>query len=270
MEEVYAELQKLGFSKYECKAYVGLLQHHPVTGYEISKRTGVPRSMIYEVLGKLLDKGAIYLVPSDPVKYVPIPANELIQRLRKQIEQSFSFLERKLNALESERGVDVIWHIRNDEMIIKEMIEMVEKAKNELWLSIWEPQIPMIKEAVEKRIHEGIPVFSILFGAPEIQLGFTFHHNYMPPDVVKERIGGNLTIVTCDGQEVLIANFLENATSWAVKTHDPALVLVATEYIRHDIMIGAITREFGSDKLDSLWRNDPDLVHIVTGRRFSP
>lgn len=74
MEAIFTELQKLGFSPYECKAYVGLLKNSPVTGYEVSKRTGVPRSMIYEVLGKLLDKGAIYVVPSEPVKYSPIPA----------------------------------------------------------------------------------------------------------------------------------------------------------------------------------------------------
>lgn len=56
MDEIIKELQKLGFSQYECKAYIGLLKHSPVTGYEVSKQTGVPRSMIYEVLGKLMDK----------------------------------------------------------------------------------------------------------------------------------------------------------------------------------------------------------------------
>ncbi len=44
----------------------------------MSKQTGVPRSMIYEVLGKLMDKGAVHIVPSEPVKYVPVPATELI------------------------------------------------------------------------------------------------------------------------------------------------------------------------------------------------
>lgn len=76
MDEIMKELQRLGFSQYDCKAYLNLLQNSPVTGYEVSKRSGVPRSMIYEVFGKLLDKGAIYTVPSEPVKYVPLPAEE--------------------------------------------------------------------------------------------------------------------------------------------------------------------------------------------------
>ncbi len=129
MENIYKELQKLGFSQYECKAYVGLLKHSPVTGYEISKRTGVPRSMIYEVLGKLLDKGAVYTVPSEPVKYSPVPAAELIDRLRKSFARSFDFLEKNLTALEGEREADVIWHIRSDEQVLAEMHELIDSAR---------------------------------------------------------------------------------------------------------------------------------------------
>ncbi|MEN0665132.1 helix-turn-helix domain-containing protein [Caldifermentibacillus hisashii] len=268
MESIYIELQKLGFSQYECKAYIGLLKNSPVTGYEVSKRTGVPRSMIYEVLGKLLDKGAIYVVPSEPVKYSPIPAKDLIQRLRKSFEETFDILEQQLPSIESERETDVIWNIRSHEHVIEEMQNMIRSAKNELWLSVWEKQVPQIKEAVDERVKEGIHIFTILFGAPDTQLGLTFHHNYMPPDVVKKRMGGHLTVAARDGEEVLIANFTERSFAWAVKTTDPALVLIATEYIRHDIMIEEITKEFGADKLDALWRTNIDLSHVVKGNRF--
>ncbi|SCB67501.1 Protein of unknown function [Bacillus mycoides] len=58
----------------------------------MSKQTGVPRSMIYEVLGKLMDKGAVHLVPSEPVKYVPVAAKGLMDRMRKAFERSFELL----------------------------------------------------------------------------------------------------------------------------------------------------------------------------------
>ncbi|MCE5169049.1 TrmB family transcriptional regulator [Paenibacillus profundus] len=269
MDEIVAELHKLGFSQYEAKAYVGLLKTSPITGYEISKRSGVPRSMIYEVLGKLLDKGAIYTVPSEPVKYAPVPAAELMNRLRKSYEQSFDYLEHALSGMESEREVDVIWHVRSDQRVIDEMIDMIENAKEELWLSVWEPQVPPIQSAIQQRVQAGASVFSIVFGAPEIELGNTYHHNYMTPDVVEQRMGGHLTIVSRDGEEVLIASFSDHAPAWAVKTCDPALVLVATEYIRHDIMVEEVTREYGPERLDRLWRTKPDLVHVVTGLRFN-
>ncbi|MBY0595352.1 TrmB family transcriptional regulator [Bacillus bingmayongensis] len=268
MDEVMKELQKLGFSQYECKAYIGLLKHYPATGYEISKQTGVPRSMIYEVLGKLMDKGAVHLVPSEPVKYVPVSATELMDRMRKDFEKSFDFLDQKLNGLEQERQVDVISHIRTDERIIKEISNIIERAEEELWISVWEQQVTELESLIQRKEQEGVHIFSILFGAPETKIGTTFHHNYMTPDVVKERMGGHLTVIARDGKEVLIANFSDQGTSWAVTTYDPALVLVATEYVRHDIMVEEITQEFGSDKLDALWRGNADLVHVVTGKRF--
>ncbi|PEB50825.1 TrmB family transcriptional regulator [Bacillus pseudomycoides] len=267
MDEVMKELQKLGFSQYECKAYIGLLKHYPATGYEISKQTGVPRSMIYEVLGKLMDKGAVHLVPSEPVKYVPVSATELMDRMRKDFEKSFDFLDQKLNSLEQERQVDVISHIRTDERIIKEIRNMIERAEEELWISVWEQQVTELESSIQRKEQEGVHIFSILFGAPNTKIGTTFHHNYMTPDVVKERMGGHLTVIARDGKEVLIANFSDHGTSWAVTTYDPALVLVATEYVRHDIMVEEITKEFGPDKLDKLWRGNIDLVHVVTGKR---
>ena len=268
MDDVMKELQKLGFSQYECKAYIGLLKHYPATGYEISKQTGVPRSMIYEVVGKLMDKGAVHVVPSEPVKYVPVSATELMNRMRKEFEKSFDFLDQKLNCLEQERQVDVISHIRTDEQILKEISNIIERAEEELWISVWEQQVTEFESLIRRKEQEGVHVFSILFGAPQTKIGTTFHHNYMTPDVVKERMGGHLTVVARDGKEVLIANFSDHSTSWAVTTYDPALVLVATEYVRHDIMVEEITQEFGPDKLDALWRGNADLVHVVTGKRL--
>lgn len=267
MDAVFKELQKLGFSLYECKAYVGLLKTHPVTGYELSKRSGVPRSMIYEVLGKLMDKGAVHLVPSDPIKYSPVPAEELIERLRKAFDESLTFLKKELTMLEQERDLDVIWHIRNDEMVMNEITQMIARTEHELWLSVWEPQVSMIEAAVKRHLRSDVHVFSVLFGAPDTSIGVTFHHDYMTPDVVRDRSGGYLTIVARDGEEVIIANFSDQSTAWAVKTYDPALVLVATEYIRHDIMIEKVTEQFGPERLDALWRNDPDLVYVMTGWR---
>lgn len=267
MDMVIAHLQKVGFSQYEAKAYVTLLQHSPVTGYELSKRSGVPRSMIYEVLGKLIDRGAAYTVPAEPVKYAPVPARELIERLRQGMDHTLDYLQTALSSLERTPEIDVVWHIRGNDPVLAEIISVIQRARRELWLSVWAAQIPPLVVPVQEARQRGVHVFSVLFDAPSAELGLTFHHDYMPPEVVKARMGGHLTIAARDAEEVVIAEFLDVASPWAVKTRDPALVLVATEYVRHDIMIDVIMREFGPERLDALWRNSPDLVHVVTGRR---
>ncbi|TCN26037.1 TrmB family transcriptional regulator [Mesobacillus foraminis] len=268
MEELLKELQKLGFSQYECKAYIGLLKNSPITGYEISKRSGVPRSMIYEVLGKLLEKGAVYTVPSEPLTYAPLPAKELVGRLRKSFDHSFSFLEKNLSVLEGEQKVDVVRRINSEERVREEMAEMISNAQEELWLSIWAPQVPFVKQETQKRMKDEIAVFSILFGAPEAEIGVTTHHDYMSTEIAENRMKGRLTIVAKDHKEVLIANFAPSTSAWAIKTQDPALVLVAVEYIRHDIMVAQIIKEFGPEKAESLWMSHQDLFRVVTGQRF--
>ena len=59
MVELLKALQSIGFSEYEAKTYLALLRSAPETGYQISKSSGVPRSMIYEVLNRLQVRGAV-------------------------------------------------------------------------------------------------------------------------------------------------------------------------------------------------------------------
>jgi hypothetical protein len=58
MADTTALLQPLGFGEYEVHAYITLLQRSPLSGYELAKTSGVPRSNIYPVLRKLEERGA--------------------------------------------------------------------------------------------------------------------------------------------------------------------------------------------------------------------
>ena len=264
MEEPISTLQELGFSKYEAQAYVGLLRAAPLNGYELAKRSGVPRSMVYEVLGKLLDRGATHVVPGEPVKYAPVPAGELIGRLKRRSDERLHRLETSLGSLEHARDASVIRHVRGEGPVLEEIFSLVERAEEELWLSLWAAQVPPLTDAVLAAEERGVKVFSMLFEAPAARLGRTFHHDYMQPGVVSARMGGKLSVAARDGEEVVV-EFGVSSSPWAVSAKDPALVMVATEYLRHDVMIAAIQREFGPERLDALWKGDPDLLRVVIG-----
>ena len=53
---ILKDMKQLGFSEYECKAYLTLLEQFPLTGYSLSKKSGIPRSRIYDVLESLAGK----------------------------------------------------------------------------------------------------------------------------------------------------------------------------------------------------------------------
>ena len=73
MADITALLQQLGFSEYEARAYLALLQRNPLNGYELAKVSGLPRANVYAVLQKLEERGAVVRLdmPSG-ARYAPV------------------------------------------------------------------------------------------------------------------------------------------------------------------------------------------------------
>ena len=101
-EQVVERLQQLGLSGYEAKAYTALVQAgEPLNGYEVAKRSGVPRSTVYEVLGKLVARSAAYELANDggAVEYVPLSPAMLLSRFRLEMDDVVSTLEASFESL---------------------------------------------------------------------------------------------------------------------------------------------------------------------------
>src|SRR4051794_14886946 len=81
MTDAIALLQQLGFSEYEARAYLALLQRNPLNGYELAKVSGLPRANIYAVLQRLEERGAaVRLDLPNGIRYAPIAPTELTNR----------------------------------------------------------------------------------------------------------------------------------------------------------------------------------------------
>lgn len=71
MDDLIHKLTQFGFSIYEAKAYLALLQKNPAIGYEVSKIAKIPTAKIYETLTNLKNKGIILSSTSEPVLITP-------------------------------------------------------------------------------------------------------------------------------------------------------------------------------------------------------
>src|SRR5262245_65667787 len=79
--DAVAQLGSLGFGEYEARVYVSLLAHGPLSGYEVSKRSGVPRPNVYPALQRLEERGAVTaLAARRGARYAARPAAELLDR----------------------------------------------------------------------------------------------------------------------------------------------------------------------------------------------
>lgn len=74
--ELVESLIAFGLTRQEASIYIELVRDGSLTGYEVSKNTGISRSNTYTALAGLVDKGAAYLIEGTATKYVPVPVSE--------------------------------------------------------------------------------------------------------------------------------------------------------------------------------------------------
>src|SRR2546423_13803109 len=105
-------LQKLGFTEYEARAYVALLQRSPLNGYELAKASGIPRPNIYAVLQKLEERtAAVRLESAAGTRYIPVAPEKLTQQPSAQFEDVLSVARQSLAEVASPVKPDYTWNI---------------------------------------------------------------------------------------------------------------------------------------------------------------
>ena len=270
MQKCIEHLQSLGFSRNEAKVYLSLLRFYPVTGYQLSKQTGIRRSVVYDVLHRLIERGAVYTNGEEPVKYVPVPYEKFLKTMEVNFLRSVESVKEGLEQLYSAVSLEYIYHIRGGKNVFNESYHLIEQAEREILLELWLAQYETLKPVLSDAEKRGVKIFTMLFSSTKTEeVGQVFYHDYMPLEIVETRLKGRHTIIVRDNKEALIGNILQEDTSWAVTTADPALVMVAREYIIHDIMLDLLIEKFGNETLEQIWMSNPDMHSIVLDRLSS-
>lgn len=86
-------LKSFGLTGQEALIYEVLLKNAEMTGYEVSKETGISRSNVYSSLAGLVDKGAAYLIEGEPVRYLSVPVEKFCDHMMYQLEQRAAYLK---------------------------------------------------------------------------------------------------------------------------------------------------------------------------------
>jgi HTH-type transcriptional regulator, sugar sensing transcriptional regulator len=260
-------LKTIGMSGYEAKAYVALVQAGvPLNGYEVAKSSGVPRSTVYETLGKLVARGAAFevKVPSNGTAYLPLPAETLVRQLERELADTIGELEASLPALTVPSTAHLVQHVSGRVAVLDRAIDVIDGARSSIFASLWPDDLPLLLPALTAARQRGVDISCVAFGDADgelAQIGHVHEHRYSAPDVVLERLGCQIFTVVADRDAVLIGGTDEVGT-WGMWSDDPAVVLVAAEYVRHDIALQIIVGRGGESSLDELWTRDPELERL--------
>jgi len=251
-------LVKLGFSEYESKAYLALLRESPVTGYQLSKTSGVPRSMIYEVLGKLTARGAaMTLRRGSSTQYAPVPAEEFLDQLLQEQEELIVSLKDSLAHLASAPDLEYVWNIEGHENILAKAEEMIDQAKTRIYLALLPTTFPDLRPALEEAIGRGVRVVIYTTGGLDLPGGQVVAAP-MSEEALSQA-GGLGLILVIDGEEVLIGEWLTATQARASWTSSPLLVFIAEHHLRTDLYLPQILALLGDQALNLIQDEDREL-----------
>ena len=83
------KLKEASLTNYEAKSYLALLGLGASTGMEISKKSGVPKTRVYDILEGLINKGLVNLIQEKPMVFKAInPEIGLKQLFKRKIEKT--------------------------------------------------------------------------------------------------------------------------------------------------------------------------------------
>lgn len=150
-------LERIGLTSYEIRTYSSLLKAGQLTASDLSQKSGVPYSKIYEVLGSLEEKGWIGSDDSRPTKYFaksPATALEATkQKLETEFKQNENLVLRELVPLYEKSGVSErpdIWVLSGIMNIASKILEIVETCRSEVLIALPKANEALVKQALPK------------------------------------------------------------------------------------------------------------------------
>lgn len=250
MKNILKNLQQLNFTRYESTAYIALLKQSNVSGYELAKNSGIPASKIYEVLNKLIEKEVILALDSGPVTYTPIPPDDIIARFKGNYLQTFEQLSKNLNSIYQahESSDHYIWNLSGRQEIMRRLIDFINRAKKSLYLSVWDEEVEGLKESLHKANERGVQMSVVHYGKIHLGIGREYRHGR--EHQIRQQRGARRIALEVDEQKVLLAHFLEDGSSNALWTNNKGIVLLAKDYIIHDIYTIRMAEKFGKEAIE--------------------
>jgi Cd2+/Zn2+-exporting ATPase len=230
-------LLSIGFTEYEAKVYLALLSDYPATGYQISKKAGIPRSMVYEALGRLDIRGAVLkTIDERATLFRPVPPDTLLDRYEHEHQARLQHLRSDLRKRYSQQDEDRLWTINGRSAAMTYILQMLQNAQGEVLAVLGDAELAELNSEIRTACQRGVKIFALLTGreAPvslEIEGQSCPQYVHHPPLESELQQLTHLLVVVADSRECLICST------------DPAQKEISATITRN-ANLGAIVRQF--------------------------
>lgn len=255
-----SDLIAMGFTEYEARVYLVLLGENPATGYQLSKKAGIPRSMVYEALGRLAARGAV-LKTSDQrtTLYRPVPPDMLLDRYEQEQTRLVKSLRASLKLLYASQDEDHLWSINGRSPVLAYAVQMLQEAVSEIWIVLPDSALEALRPDINAAANKGIELNALLTGQGELEF---VEHTHHPPLESELQQLTSLLLIVIDGKKCLIADTAMEMS--ATITTNRNLVLIARQFVWMEFFAQRLAARLGPDLVNRLEIEDRRILGINT------
>jgi len=249
-------LQDLGFTEYEARVYLALLAAHPTTGYQVSIRAGVPRSMVYEALGRLEARGAV-LRSADRrgSLYSPVLPETLLDHLEQGFHTRVASVRKDLAKRVNAGKDDRFWTGRGPELIHGLAAQLLDSSSGELLVIMADPEIVQYRPSLESACSRGVRLGIVLTGELEAPCGLWARH---PPRESQIQQLDRLLLIVADTEQALIADLRGEGS--ATITTNSHMVHIARQFVWMELLTQLLTASGAPDPLAALPHREREFL----------
>lgn len=234
VDRIARKMMELGFTLYEARAYICLLQHYPATRYEISKRSGVPRSAIYDVINRLEKCGAVSAISREPKKYNPLPPDKFIALLGNHYKNRIRDFYDSISDIRINMETENLWNITGYQNLILKAKEMIHNARKMVYLSAWKREALELEQELREALNRGVKV--VLFSFTSIpEVGLVYSYGLSEKELRK--VWDHKIILVRDMEELVMGEANKQFPRQVAWTYNKAIVMIAANHIVLDITL---------------------------------
>jgi len=251
--------QLIGLTGYETKAYLGLLQQHPVTGYELSKVCGVPQSKIYETLKRLEMKGMAVRVAGQTAQYIPLSTDQLVHRIRQDCQEKIDKVDQLFRSFQNAKSSDYVWNLKTLPIIMNKADELVNLARVSLCISIWAEDFARFERALRRAAYRKVKILIVSHEEIDFPLGECIHHQ-AEEDVLADR---GRELVVCADDKIVLVSCTSGEEPQGVWTANVSLVKIIKEFVLHEAALWRMFYDLGPENLENRYgKGLRNLMHV--------
>ncbi|MDE6055239.1 MAG: TrmB family transcriptional regulator [Lachnospiraceae bacterium] len=162
------KLVQFGLTRQEANIYLCLLRNKDLSGYEVSKITGISRSNVYSALASLVEEGAAYLLEGETNKYTAVAIEDFCEnRIRR-----LTTLKQELAAQIPQIGDNSEGYITisSHRHIMDKIYNMLEHVEYRVYLSMPTEYLEQFRHHLEQLAADGKKVVLLVSDLPSTEI----------------------------------------------------------------------------------------------------